>query len=282
MEPEAEKEHPLSHDYQDDLARVMNATDARVVQGLLADAREREAAEAEAVVEGKERKWYGVSSLILVVLTLSILGYGAYYYMNLTVPLQPAISVGVFQSTANIPVNATSIADVLALVSTDATLPPNKPVLINLVTDSASNTLLSNSQLYAFIGATLSEPLQSVISTARLGMINNGKEAYPFIVASVADPEKASKEFGIAEQTLLPSFYQALGLSIAGYDLGTPHPFESQYFYNLPVRTLSVTNPDTQEKTSVFLYGYVSNNIIVISAKPEALKAVYDTIISQQ
>ncbi len=282
MEPEAEeKKHPLSHDYQEDLARVMNATDAKVVQELLQDAREREAAEIEAVEETKERKWYGVSSLILVILTLGVLGYGTYYYMHLTVKIQPAVSVGVFQSTGNIAVGSTSIAEVLKTQQLDTTLPENRPVLINLVTDTASNTLLSNSQLYSFIGATLPEPLQSAISVARLGVINTGTTVAPFIIASVPDPEKASKELSIAEQSLLPYFYQALGIDIAGYDTTVPHPFESQYFYNLPVRTLSTTTIETGEKTLLFLYGYATNNTIVITAHPEALKAVYDTIINQ-
>ena len=169
----------------------------------------------------------------------------------------------------------------LATFGNSTTLPVGKPLLINLVTDDTTKTLLSNSQLYAFIGATVPEPLQSVISVARLGILNTGKDIEPFIVISVSNPETASKELGIAEQNLLQMFGPALGINLSTIQTQVGQTFQSQYFYNLPVRTLSSVATTASPQQMLFLYGYVNNNIIVISAKPEALKAVYDTVINQ-
>jgi hypothetical protein len=284
--------HPLAHTYQDDLARVMNATEAPVVQELLADARARDVENAIEIVEQKERRWYSVTSIILILLTLAVAAFGAYYYIHLTVKVHPAPSVGIFQSTDNVVASSTTIQKVLATYTASTVLPIGKPTLINLVTEPSTDsapsstsgqvqsTLLSTSQFYTFIGAEVPEPLQSVISVARLGVVNTGTEVVPFIIASVGDPEKASKEFTIAEPSLLKLFSPALGIDTTAEQNVVGQTFKSQYFYNLPVRTISgVAASDTQHV--VFLYGYATNTVVVITAKPEALKAVYDTVIAQ-
>ncbi len=281
--------HPLIHTYQDDLARVMNATEAPVVQALLATARARDEENAIEEVEQKERRWYSATSIVLILLTLAVLAFGTYYYFRLTVKVRPAPSVGVFPTSDTIVASSTTMQQVLATFAASATLPVGKPTLINLVNDpstpssasgQAQQPLLSNSQLYQFIGAEVPEPLQSVISVARWGVVNTGTAIVPFIVASVSDPEKASKEFSIAEPTLLKLFSPALGIDTTAEQDVIGQTFQSQYFYNLPVRTMS--GQDAQGKqTVVFLYGYATNTIIVITPKPEALKAIYDTVINQ-
>jgi hypothetical protein len=277
MEPE-KPITPLTHTYQDDLARVMNATEAPVVQALLADARARDVENAIEVGEQKERRWYSVTSSMLILLTLAVVAAGAYYYIHLTVKVRPAPSVGIFQSTDALVASTTTIQKVLATYTASTTLPVGKPTLIDVMTDS--QTLLSNRELYAFIGADVPEPLQAVISVARLGVVNIGSSVVPFIVASVPDPEKASKEFTIAEPSLLKLFSPALGIDTTAEQHTVGQPFQSQYFYNLPVRTIpKAGNADSQGVA--FLYGYATNNIIVITAKPEALKAIYDTVINQ-
>ncbi len=278
-----EQPRPLSQSYQEDLSHAMNATDASVVQELLADAREREQLEVVEAEEKKEQKWYSVSSTILIFLTLAVLIGGAYYYTHLTVKVQPPSSVGVFQNSDSVVASSTNLQQVLAAYTPSTTLPVNKPTLINLVTDSTSNALISDSQLFSFIGApTISEPLQSVITSARLGVVNIGSGTYPFVVASVADSEKASKEFGIAEPTLLPLFSPALAISSTAAKAAANQPFQSQYFYNLPMRVLETIDPATKQPHIVLMYGYVSSNIIVITSQPEVVKAVYDSIINQQ
>ncbi len=285
MEPENADKQPeeqlhASHTYQDDLAQAMNATDAPVVQELLAHAREQQAEEEVAVVEEKERKWYGVTSLLLIILTLGVIGYGTWYYLHLTVPTQPAMSVGVFPYTENIIANNTSIERVVANLLATTTLPEGKPVLVNL-TEPQNNILLSNTELYSFFGATVPEPLQTAISVARLGAINTGKEVVPFIILSVPNPEKASQELTNAELSLLKYFYKPLNIDLS-LSAGKPQAFASQYFYNLPVRTLTTTDDSTHLQSLVFLYGYASNNIVVITTKPEVLKAVCDAIVNQR
>ncbi len=271
----------FAHTLQDDLDHAMQAVDPASVQQMFADARSHEAEIIERKTEHKERRWYSMSSFVLILLTLAVLAVGTYLYMHLTVKVIPAQSVGVFQSTQNIDVSTTSIQQVLTNLTISTTLPVGKPELVNLVTDATTNTLLTNSQLYSFIGAEVPEPLQSAISVARLGVLNTGKDVIPFIVASVPDPEKASKELTIAEPGLLQLFYQALGITISGIQINSAlQPFQSQYFYNLPVRTLSGID-NTGKQSMLFLYGYASNNIVVLTSQPQALKAVYDSIINQ-
>jgi len=306
--PQPEEQHALAHTYQDDMAKAMDITDPATIQAMLADAREREGETVVIAAEQRERKWYSLSSLLLLLMTVAIAGYGAYYYMHLTVKTQPTASVGVFQSTDNIAIDTTTIQEVLTTLAKSTTLPVGKPLVVNLVKDSKTNTLISNSDLYSFIGAQLTEPLQASIAVARLGVVNTGKEVLPFIIASVPDPLKTSKELTIAEPTLLQLFSQALTIPAAVVPstttVTTQSPttasaqvatmqvraiqapvvlptFKSQYFYNLPVRSLSAINPVTGQQDIVFLYGYVSNTILVITTKPTVLKAVYDTILSQ-
>ncbi|MEO5646318.1 MAG: hypothetical protein ABIO57_00920 [Candidatus Paceibacterota bacterium] len=283
--PEAdlvEQQHAMSHTYQDDLAKAMNATEAGDVQKMLTMAREQEVEAAIEVTERREKKWYTTSSFILIVLTAAVLAYGTYYYFHLTVPVQPAVSVGVFQSTDPIAIDGTTIKDVLATLKTSTTLVVGKPTLVTLVTDAQTKTPISTTQLYSFIGAAPTEPLQASITSARLGVVNTGQDILPFIVTSISDPEKASNEFTIAEPTLLNMFSLALNIDTSTIPQQPVPVFKSQYFYNLPVRSLYVVDPTTQQQKIVFLYGYATNNVLVITSTPEVLKAVYDTVITQR
>ncbi|MDB5188696.1 MAG: hypothetical protein JWM92_294 [Candidatus Nomurabacteria bacterium] len=274
------EERPFVHTYQDDLAQAMDVTEAPVVQAMLADAREREVLAVEEVTERRERKWYGITGILLILVTVAIIGYGAYYYIHLTVPVRPAASVGVFPTTDNIVTGGTSIDKVLANLGTSTPLPTGKPILINLVNDDQTNTLLSNSQFYSFIDATVPEPLQASISVARLGALNTGTAVIPFIIASVSDAIKAQKELTNDELSLVQMFAPALGIDATTAQQAAGQAFQSQYFYNIPVRAV-ISTTTTAPQTPVFLYGYVGNNVVVITTQPEVLKAVYDAVINQ-
>ena len=286
--PAENEDERRAHTYQDDLNQAMNVTEAPVVQEMLHDAREREAFAAEEVKEQGERKVYSLSSLLLLLLTIGIIAYGTYYYMHLTVKVQPTQSVGAFPVTATVVASTTTLQQLIASYTPDS-LPTNKPILVNLVASQAGQApaLLSNGQLYAFIGALVPEPLQATISVARLGVFNDGKAVSPFIIMSVSNPENASREFAIAEPNLLQLFGPALNINLASVQNNIGQSFQSQYFYNLPVRTLSVAVPSTSSGQAnnpsqlVFLYGYANNNTIVITANPAVLKAVYDALINQ-
>ncbi|MDB5254715.1 MAG: hypothetical protein JWL92_91 [Candidatus Nomurabacteria bacterium] len=306
--PQPETEQHFAHTYQDDMSKAMNATDVTEVQSLLTQAREQEAEEIITVTERREKSWYSTTSFLLIVLTLAVLAYGAYYYMHLTVPIQPVVSVGVFSNTDPIATSNSSIGSVMATLRASTTLPAGKPVLVNLVGEN--NVALTNTQLYSFIGAELSQPLQTAIESARLGVVNTGKDILPFVIVSVPNPEKASNAFTSEEPLLFSEFSQlfnttekpvaaapaensqqaALSALVASQKTSTPavtampvtsSTFQSQYFYNLPVRSLTGTDTATGEQRIVFLYGYANNNVIVITSTPEVLKAVYDTLITQ-
>jgi hypothetical protein len=273
-----EQEH-LAHTYKDDMAQAMNATEAPVVQAMLADAREREELAKEEIEEAKERKEYGIGTLIIVILTIALAIYGTYYYNHLSVKVLPTQSVGAFSSTA--PIVASGLQQLLTTLNT-STLLQGQPTLVSLVTNSQSNVLLTNSELYAFIGASsISEPLQSVISVARLGVYKSGSTVEPFLIMSVPDPVKASQEFGIPEPTLLQLFGPALNINLATVQPTVGQTFQSQYFYNLPVRTLSTVATATVAQQMIFLYGYANSTTLVITTDPLVLKAVYDSLINQ-
>lgn len=281
---QAEQEgHPLIHTYSDDMAQAMNATDATVVQEMLTDARDRETTAIQEIEEQKERKWYSISALIFIFLTLAVIGAGIYYYKHLTVPVQPAASVGAFPGTNTIVASSTTIGGLLSTLSTDTTVAQGRPTLVNLVTDAAQGSeLLSNAQLYTFIGARVPEPLQATISVARLGVLSTDGTIAPFLIMSVPNPESASKELSIAEPTLLQLFGPALNIDMAALQNQVDQNFQSHYFYNLPVRTLSTAPNTATPQQLIFLYGYANNNTLVITADPKVLKAVYDSLINQQ
>lgn len=273
--------HHLSHDYESDLAHAMNATDAKVVQELLTDAREREVIAREEKIVKFQHGWFLAGSFILLLIALGASAYGVYHYMHLTVPIQKATSVGVFASTKPIVTNTTDIRQVITTLESDTTLPERKPVLATFVTDDRTLALISNNQLFEFIEAKPTEPFVAALSVLRLGMYNDGKEVTPFLVASVNDPEIASKEFLIAEPELLRMFYKALDIDLSTHQTEIGKGFESRYLYNLPVRTLESMNTATGERQTLLLYGYATDNIIVITKKPAVLKAIYETVIRQ-
>ncbi len=271
-----------SHTYEDDVAKAMNATDASVVQELLTTARERETVQEEFKKNAHQRKWYGLFSAIFIILALAGFGYGTYHYYKLTVPVKQRFSVGVFPSTAPIVVSETDVRKTITELSALSSLSEGKPMLVPFVTDGATLTPVNKDEFFSFLESSPSEPLLASIDIARLGIMNTGLQNTPFLIFSVVDPEVASKELLIAEPALLQLFYKALGIDIASHVSLAGKGFESTYLYNLPVRRLTVEDTETGETPTVLLYGYATNNIVVITTKPEVLKAVYDTIIRQR
>ena len=275
--------HPLIHTYQDDLSRAMNATDATAVQEMLVMAREREAASVDGIIKNRQRGWYVSVSIVLIALALLVVGYGAYHFMNLTVPVEKTISVGVFSNTDPISIEGNTIENVIdTFVRGETTLPEGKPVLLSLVRDTATQVPISNQELFTFLEATLSEPFATAIAIVRYGMVNTGNEVVPLIIASVPNPELASKEFLIAEPKMLEQFQKALTISTDGLSFEVGKGFTSEYLYNLPVRTLRYTDTISSDSRIVMLYGYANSSTIVITSKQAVLKAVYDAIIRQR
>jgi hypothetical protein len=259
----------------------MNATDASVVQELLETAREKEMIAKEVGKERRERKWLSIFSVLLVILAAGAIAYGYWYYRGLTVPAEKALSVGVFQNLDPVVVHTTDIRTTIQMLTTDTALPEGKPVLIPIVTDNQTLTPLSTSDFFNFIEANPSEPFEGVMEAMRLGAMNTGTSIVPFIITAVPDIETASKEFLIAEPTMVQLFYKALNIDLAAYQAQVGGGFEGKYLYNIPVRILNQEDSATGAQTPVILYGQVSQNIIVITTDPSVLKAIYDAIIRQ-
>lgn len=267
--------------YEHDMARAMNVTDAKTVQVLLNNARDRETLDIVEKYNKKARRWYTAGSIFLLLKALAALGYGAYHYQRLTVPIIDSTSVGVFTSTDPIVASTTTIESVLEqFMVDDQSLSINKPYLIELVEDVPTQTLLSNAALFSFLGATPTEPFSTSLDAVRLGVVDTGEKTTPFIIASTTTPDIAIKEFLIAEPTLLTQFTRALAIDTTSITPETVPTFIGEYRYNVPVRTL-YTIDSSGNKTLTLLYAPITENIIVLTTDPAVLKTLYDTILRQ-
>jgi hypothetical protein len=50
--------------------------------------------------------------------------------------------------------------------------------------------------------------------------------------------------------------------------------------YNIPIRLFEY--PKGEDEKGIFFYARVTDNIVVFTTSPEALKAIYDSLIKQQ
>jgi|GEM_PF-1236556 len=269
----------LVRTYEDDMARAMNVTDAKVVQELMRNAKEREEFDELEIHNKKARGWYTAGSIILLLVALASLAYGAYYYTRLTVPVTGSVSVGVFSNTEPVPIPDTTIESVLTRFS-ESTLTVNKPYLINLVGDTATQAPLTKSAFFAFLGINTTEPFAASFSSVRLGIMDTGEKTLPFIIGSLENPEVSIKEFLIAEPSMLEMFSRSLAIDTTTIAPEANKNFVGEYRYNVPVRTLYTTDT-TGLKTLTLLYAFVTDSVVVITTEPSVLKAVYDTILSQ-
>jgi hypothetical protein len=281
VEPVEQTPKPAMHTYANDLANALDTTDATVIQQIMKEGKEREADEAAAVVERREQAWYKAGAIILILCTLGAGGYSAYYYTHLTVPAEKTPSVGVFPSTTTVVAPDTSITKVLASLGTNETLEDGRPYLIPLVSDERTLTLLSNTALFSFFEANPSEPFLTSFHILRYGVMKQGTVYVPFIIGSTKDTDISTKELLIAEPDLLQMLHKPLGIDLTLHAPEIGKSFSGGYMFNIPVRTLRY---DTEEKKGelLFLYGRASEDIVVFTTAPSALKAIYDSLIQQR
>lgn len=270
----------VMHTFEDDMALAMNATDAHVVQEMIQNAQKKEAREKLDVLHNSQRKWYTAGGIILMILALGAIGYGIVYYRKLTVPANPAPSVGVFPSTNSIYTTQTSSVDALSTLKNEENLSGNKPYLVPLMRDT-NNQALSVEQTFSYLGIPATEPFMASMSLIRLGVMNNGKKNNDFLIFSTPNPEIASRELLIAEPSLLDWLTGLFQIDRSNPAVEIAPAFSSSFMYNLPVRILKSHNLDTGEEMVVLYYGYANNNTVIVATDPSILKAVYDTIIQQ-
>lgn len=278
--PIAEPAKHTTHTYEDDLAKALDATDAKVVQEIITEGKAKEAYRVEEQKRERQKKWYRLGACILFLFAGSASIYTFYYYKGLTVPAERPVSVGVFPSTTPITVDTTDIRKVVETLKGDATI-SEKPALVPLIKDEASRVQLSVPELFSFFESKPSEPFLASFTIARLGIVRVGTDNVPFVIASVANPEISSKELLIAEPDLLKIFYKALGIDLAGREEVIGKSFSGEYIYNIPIRALRYDTLEERGKL-IFFYARASDQIVVFTTRPEALKAVYDSIIRQQ
>lgn len=278
--PQPEKPRGAMHTFQSDLDKAMDTTEASAVQELLQTARDKETFEHEREAVRHQRKWYTTGAVILIVLALGAVAFGWYYYHTLTVKVLPQPTVGVFQNLNPINTDTTDLMAALSTLTTSVSLPEGKPFLVPLV-NTNGNTLSPEATL-SYLKVSVGEPFIATLSLVRLGVMNTGTIITPFVILSTPTPELATKEFLIAEPTLLDTVAQVLTIDLTVTARDISPTFTSVYMYNLPVRTLTSTNVDTGEKTILMYYGYATDNTAVIGTNPTVLKAIYDTIIRQR
>lgn len=274
-----EQHRPIIHTYGDDMAHAMDATDAKVVAELLQTAREREASAKEVIHVRDERAWYTTGALLLLVLAIASAFYGYYHYRHLTVPAAPAYSVGVFPSIDPVIASNTDITTLVSSLETLQTLSLDTPTLVPITDES--HALLSTEQFFESIHARVSEPFQHAIDIVRFGVLHSDTRISSFLIFYVRDPEIATKEFLIAEPTMLETFSPILGINPDDHQAEIGKGFESGYRSNLAVRTLSAADSTTGTRSLLLYYGYATDNTIVMATDPAVLKTVYDSIISQ-
>ncbi|HWC57701.1 MAG TPA: hypothetical protein VG621_01975 [Candidatus Paceibacterota bacterium] len=279
--PQSPSFRPVVHTYEEDMARAMDTTEAGAVQTLLQRAKAQEAEERETVKVYHQRRWYSAAGIILLLLALSAIGYGFYYYRHLTVPVSPAASVGVFQSTDPVFVDTTDAPTALGGLLAITLLPEGKPLLVPLLSDATNRTPLTPQQTFTYLGIDADDPLVAAFSLVRLGVMNTGTTVTPFLIMSAPDPDVASKELLLAEPNLLGMVANTLHINTNDQTNEVGKDFVSSYMYNLPVRTLHTTDSASGEETILLYYGYANQHTIVIATDPTVLKAIYDTIIRQ-
>ncbi len=279
--PEDQPEKPLFiHTYQSDLAKSFDTTEASVVAKLIADAKKIEQKKLIEISNAKQKKWYLVGTLILILFGVGSIFYGFYYYKNLTVKTVQKYSVGIFPVTENIFINSTDIREVVRKITTEIIIPENKPTLVSLKKNQENLEELNKEDFFKFLESGTNEPFEKIITTAKLGIINDGNEVNPFLILSTNDAEISAKELLILEPKMLNSFYKVLNIDISKYVEEIGGKFESSYFYNIPIRTL-YGNMNNMEHQQILIYGYPTENIIVITTKPSVLKSIYESIIKQ-
>ena len=275
--PPQEVRH-ISHSYQDDLSRAMNATDATTVQEMLADARARETYEVTEKKDRLERKWYVVVSFIFFSIACIVVTYGLWKYTHLTVPVVEPATVGVFPSTDTI-VTTKDITATIKTLEADTTLKVNTPYLVPIVSDT--QIPITTRDFFSYIQASADEPFIDMFTTIRLGVMNNGDTVVPFLIGSIKDPVVAAKELLIAEPNLLKMITHALDIDTSVLPAEIGSTFRQEYRYNLPVRILSYIS-QSGASTPIFFYGFATDTTIVITTDPAVLKAVSDMSIRQQ
>ncbi|MCC7436377.1 hypothetical protein IT402_00665 [Candidatus Nomurabacteria bacterium] len=276
----SEKKKILMHTYSDDLAKALDTTDAAIVQDLLVEGREREAQEHDEKVRVRQKGWYKAGATILILFTLVASAYTVYHYKMLTVPAQKSASVGVFPSTQVVTTSGNDIRTAIETISSDASLELNKPALVPLVKDFENLTLLTNSEIFSFFEARVSEPFLTSFNLFRLGVMNDGNKNTTFILASMVDTDIASKELLIAEPDLLKILHKPLDIDISNIDEEIGNVFTSEYMYNIPIRSLRIKNEEAGNDLVMF-YGRLTNEIVIFTTSPSVLKEVYNTIIRQ-
>lgn len=280
VEPEPEYEKvALSRTYENDLSNAMSVTDAKVVQTMLRDARNREELENIIKKEKRARKWYVAGSIFLFIATLAAIGYSVYHYQKLTVPVVEYVSVGVFPTTPITSIQETTISTVLQNLNPDD-FPEGRPYLIDLVNNNETRELLTNTQLFNFIEAPVNEPFTATFSVVRMGVMKKEGALIPFIIGSTENPENTLRELSIAEPSLIAYFERSLPVQtdlIAPDSLST---FTSEYRFNIALRSLYTTTLEGIRRLTIF-YGLINDQTAIIATEPEIVRAVYETLIKQ-
>lgn len=273
-------EKHIVHTYSDDVAKALDTTDASVVQELLIEGREREEIEKETEKINKQKVWYKAGAIILTIFTLGALAYTVYHYIGLTVKAEPSATVGVFPSSESVISGNTNIRALMTGLKADTSLEKNKPTLVPIVKDQATLTLLTPYELFSFFEASASEPFLSSFSLIRLGVMSDGIKNIPFIIGATKDAEISTKELLIAEPDLIRMLYVPLDIDISNITEEVGKKFVGDYMYNIPIRLFEY--PKVEGEKGTFFYARVTDNIVVFTTSPEALKAIYDSLIKQQ
>ncbi len=273
---EEKPEVPLSRSYAEDLAHAMQATDAKTVQELLTLAREKETVITEAEEEQKTN-WVFILGAMLCFAAVGIACWFIWnrYQDTRPVPIERTYSQAVFSQLSPIDSSKTDIREVVRTLQTTAPLSFNTPTIVPLVTASSSEPL-APSAFFTFIEGEVPPSLLSAITAVRLGGIATGDTVIPFIIITGTDQGALTQELRTAEPTLVRTFYRALGITIAAAPELLTASFQDEYISNISVRTIHTGNINTPS----LVYGFISDESVVITTNTAAFARIYDVSIT--
>lgn len=267
----------LSRAYEKDLSNAINITEAKTVQKLLREAREKEDDQKTKKRERKARKWYVFGSIIFILTTLGFSTYAFYNYTKLTVPAVEYVSVGVFPTTKKIVTQGKTLSQALEEIDTESLI-EGRPYLVELVNENEE--LIPHRDFFYFIETPVNEPFVASMSVTRLGMIKIGGVLNPFIIGTTEDPNRTLKEFSLIEHNFLNIFQRVFNINTLNIVEETTNSFIGEYRFNVPVRTLYTTTMEGLRNFTLS-YGLINENIILITKNPDVIKIVHENITKQ-
>ncbi|HSE57036.1 MAG TPA: hypothetical protein VLB02_03050 [Candidatus Paceibacterota bacterium] len=273
--PAAPPHATLAHSYSEDLAKAMQTTDAAEVQELLSMAREKETVIKQAEEEKKTNWVFVLGTMLCFAVSGAVLWFiWDRFEQAQPVPIERVEQPVIFSQLAPIDTTTTDIRETVQHLRTTATLELNTPTVIPLIT--AAGEPLSPDEFLKFSEGAIPIGLREQTIALQLGAIATGTTVVPFVLLTGKDQEALTAQLRLAEPELLRGLYRALGIEISELMALFKTPFADDYVSNAPLRVLRKPGAEVP----VFLYGFITNQSVVVTTDTAAFQQIYDAAIT--